>query len=302
MSVYALDFEYDGNMLSDMKYLICDFDYSSGVNTSSNGSLITFNLVSRNMGKKYSKTSSIYEECIQAEFDICKDPDENDDMIIDDHDYRALMKWLNRHKFLPFRFLGADNKDGVNENVVFMSSFNIEKIKIAERLYGLHLTMTTNAPHGYGADISQTLSVSGTSGSTAKPNRDYISENDEYGLIYPKFTITCKGTGNLRFQIHKGNSHQNEYPNYGSNVLCAFDIENCTNGEIITIDSEKQIISTSLDSHKLYNDFNFAFPCFINYENPDVQGESTDTNTIVNNGGIAFDISYTFSPIIKVSP
>lgn len=44
--MYALDFEYDGQYLSDYGFIICDFNSSSGADIVSAGSMITFNTVS----------------------------------------------------------------------------------------------------------------------------------------------------------------------------------------------------------------------------------------------------------------
>ena len=52
-----LDFEYDNRYLSDFGFIICHFDGSSGIETVSAGSAITFSKVSRNSGKQYSLIS-----------------------------------------------------------------------------------------------------------------------------------------------------------------------------------------------------------------------------------------------------
>ena len=70
--MYAIDFEYDGQYLSDYGFIVCNFDATSGINIADAGSKITFNKVSRNNGKSYSLTSAKYGECIQCTFDICK--------------------------------------------------------------------------------------------------------------------------------------------------------------------------------------------------------------------------------------
>ena len=46
--------------------------------------------------------------------------------------------------------LDEDDKD--RETCYYEASFNIEKIKISEILYGLQLTMVTNKPFGYGQE------------------------------------------------------------------------------------------------------------------------------------------------------
>ena len=68
-------------------------------------------------------------------------------------------------------------------------------------------------------------------------------------------------------------------------------INNCKSNEIITIDGENQVITSSLPSHDLSNDFNYFFPRIINtYEER--------CNTFTPN--LDCKIKITYSPIRKV--
>ena len=67
----SFDFEYDNLRLSDFGFIICKFD-SSDVETIENGSQIKFNTVPTLNGMKHELTSSSYEDCISATFQICK--------------------------------------------------------------------------------------------------------------------------------------------------------------------------------------------------------------------------------------
>ena len=67
MKVY--DFEYDGLVLSDMGYMLCEFDFN-GEKTISNGSQITFNTVKTRHGQKHELTSIEYTECIASNFQL----------------------------------------------------------------------------------------------------------------------------------------------------------------------------------------------------------------------------------------
>lgn len=273
MSVYAIDFEYDGQRLSDYRYLICDFDYSSGAVSASSGSVISFNVVSRNGGKDNSLTSTSYDERIEVTFDICKDPDETDDRIITSEEYRQFMRWLNRREFLKLRFLGI-NEDGVNEDCYFNASFNIEKIKIHETLYGLRLNMTTDCAYGHGNEISKTLTFS-----SANSSQQIDDMSDESGYTLPKVVISCTNAGDLTIT--------------NTTFGLTTEIKNCVAGEVITIDSNLQTISTSQVSHKIQNDFNYEFPVIGNTY-------SDRSNTI--KASIPCQITLTYSPAIKVSP
>lgn len=233
----AIDFEYDGQRLSDYGFIICDFNGSSGADSVSVGSTLTFNTVSRFGGKLHSLTSVKYNKCLTTTFDICKNPDEYDDMEITGDEFRDLMRWLNRKEFLQFQ-IHDSNLD--YETCYFDASFNIEKIKIHEVTYGLRLEMETNKPFAYGMEQKVNWNFNNVASS-----RILSDISDEIGNIYPSLTIICGADGDL--QIH------NEL------CGCTMEIKNCTNGEVITVDGDTQIITSSLPTHKIYEDFNYEF-------------------------------------------
>lgn len=267
----AIDFEYDGQYLSDFGFIICDFNGSSGADAVSVGSTLTFNTVSRYGGKMHSLTSTQYDECITATFDICKNPDEYDDMEITGDEFRDLMRWLNRREFLKFQIYDSDLD---YETCYFEASFNVEKIKIHETTYGLRLNMETNKPFGYGAEQRVKWTFSDTSSYKLLSN---IS--DEIGNLYPSMKITCAEDGDLQI--------------YNALCDCTMEIKNCTSGEVIEIDGDTQIITTSLSTHKVCEDFNYEFFKIGNtYDNRN--------NKISVTLACALEISY--NPIIKDLP
>lgn len=270
--MYACDFEYDGHYLSDYGFIICTFGTDSDTDNISPGSMITFNTVSKNAGKKYGLAGTRYEECIQADFEICKNPEFHEDLSITKEEYRNIMRWLNRREFLRFRLL-HDEADAHNE-FYYEASFNIEKIESDKILYGMHLTLETNSTFGYG--MEQVISWTITDTSKKKIINDI---SDEIGHIYPSMRITINQSGTL--------SIYNELEN------CRMEIKNCTKGEIINIDGEAQIISSSLNSHHIYDDFNFEFFRIGNtFENR------------INKISISLPckIEFRYSPIVKDSP
>ena len=267
--MYALDFEYDGQCLSDYGFIICDFNSTSGANVISAGSKITLNTVSRNKGRKRSITSVQYDGYIQTVFDICKNPDiHGTDLIITNEEFRDLMRWLNRKRFLRFQFL----REGFFEYdaCFYNATFNIEKIEINCMLCGLRLTMETDMPYGYGVDRYDRLTYG---------NNSIYVYGDEIGYIYPNMSIICNGNGDL---IVSNNT-------YGGSMV----IKNCRYGEVITIDGETRIIQSSLSSHAIYNDFNYDFFKLGNDFNNRI-------NSISVNMPCTIDITY--KPVIKDAP
>lgn len=238
----AIDFEYDNQYLSDYGFIICDFNFSSGANEVDAGSTITFNKIPRHSGKRYSLSSTQYDECITASFDICKNTDiyDPEDMEISNDEYRDIMRWLNRREFLKFQVIDDGNDNFERDTCYYNASFNIDKIKINEKLYGMRLTMETDKPFGYGQE--QSVSWTFSDSNVSKILSDI---SDEIGYIYPTVIITINRNGDL--------SLYNELEN------CTTVIKNCKVGEVITLDGDTHIITTTYTSHDVCNDFNYEF-------------------------------------------
>ena len=240
--MYAIDFEYDGQYLSDYGFIICHFDASTGANFADAGSKITFNKVSRINGKSYSLTSTKYAECIQTTFDICKNPDlyDYENREISNDEYRDIMRWLNRREFLKFQVINDEDNNFERDTCYYNASFNIDKIKINEKLYGMRLTMETDKPFGYGQEFREEWTIT-----NASESKLLIDVSDEIGYTYPNMKIICHSDGDLSI-INKATD-------------CTMVIKNCSKGEIITIEGDELIIYTSNKSHDICNDFNYEF-------------------------------------------
>lgn len=270
--MYACDFEYDGQYLSDYGFIICNFGGTSDFDTISAGSKITFNTVSRHRGKIYGLAGTQYDECITSTIQICKDPEKHSDMHITNDEYRDIMRWLNRHEFLKFQVL---NEDDIEQDACYYeASFNVDKILINKVLYGLELTMETNKPFGYGQEITVSWDIIDTT-------KTYVLSDmsDEIGYTYPTMVITCKQAGDLN--IH------NETEN------CTMVIRNVSEGEVITVDGSTGIIESSMNSHKIYDDFNFEFFRI---------GNTINNRSNKISASIPCHLKLTYTPIIKDIP
>lgn len=265
-----IDFEYDGQYLSDFGFMPCVFDNDYSTGLVHQVSKLTYNTVPRSYGKEYSLSNTQYDECVEATFDICKiDCGSISELEITSDEYRDLMRWLNRREFLLFRAI--DDFDDNRDMCYYYASFNIEKIRQSDQVYGLTLQMTTNRPWGVGEEKT-------FSWTTTASNKVYkfADTSDEIGYTYPDVTITLLESGNLILD--------NSLDSY------ALKINNCTKGEVITIQGATQIISSNLSSHAICDDFNFEFPRIVNTID-DVWNEITCS--------LQCDIQYTYRPIIK---
>lgn len=238
----SLDFEYDGQNLSDYGFIVCDFSSGSSISEVSAGSNITFSKVSRRNGSKYSLTYAKYDECMTAQFDICKNPDINSEseMEITGDEFRDIMRWLNRKQFYTFRFISDDGDLSDIETCYHNASFNASKLMLDEKVYGIRLKMETDMPFGYGAE-----KVFAWSSSSANESKTIYDTSDEVGYIYPTLIITCKEDCDLLI------TNESEG--------CTSSIKNCKAGETITMHGDTNIITTSYDSHDICDDFNYEF-------------------------------------------
>lgn len=260
------DFEYDGVLLSDLGYTICNFG-SNGLNTVSNGSQITFNTISTLNGAKHELSSSEYSNCLEASFQICKNPCEsNSDLLeIDNYDFRQLVKWLNRKEFHKLKFF----EDGYL-NIYFEGSFNISRVENDGKLVGLELNLITNRPFALSEPKKIVVKNFVNNGT-----KIILDSSDEEGFIYPDMTITVNQSGTL--SIH--NSIEDR----------TMEIKNCVVGEVIKINYP--MISSSISSHKIQDDFNWSFFRIANtYKN--------NQNKLTISIPCTIEIKY--SPIVKL--
>ncbi len=167
-----------------------------------------------------------------------------------------------------------DEDDNIRDTCYYNVSFNVEKIKIADRLFGLRLTLESDKPFGYGQEQSVTWEFSDITVSKILSDM-----SDEIGCIYPSLKIICNDDGDFTIQ--------------NLTFETTTTIANCSDGEVITIDGNTQIITTSDDSHKVYEDFNYEFFKIGNTYN-------SRKNMISVNMPCVVEITYT--PIIKDVP
>ena len=233
----ALDFKYDGFRLSDFGCIICTFD-SPGSESYSVGSQITYITVPVNSGKRNYLTGAKYEECISAEFQICKDVERlmDNDKYFSVEEQREIVRWLNRTEYLPLEIIN----DGY-ENIYFEGSFNIEKFEVSNNVIGFTLTLSTNRPFALNRKYVHKFEI--TNPLNQKINVHDIS--DEIGYVYAELEITCAGNGTLQITNDMDGR--------------VTEIRNCKSGEKITI-KDMNIETTDLNHQKtIMNDFNYVF-------------------------------------------
>lgn len=258
------DFEYDGNTLCNKGFIICKFG-SNGIETVSNGSNITFKTVPSNYGQKYELASINYEECLTSTFQICKHPCIGDKEEISQYEIRDIMRWLNRKEYHKLKFIDVEYMD-----IFWECTFNVSKIEMKGKVYGLELEMITNRPFALKEKVEINITNLEKNGI-----KTISSLSDEIGYIYPKTQITIHEDGDLEI--------------YNALEDRVMRIANCSKGEVITMDYP--LIETSVSSHKIQNDFNWNY-----FRLANSFAERRNKLTI----SIPCQIKLAYNPIVKI--
>ena len=261
----AYDFSYGENKkLSDFDFIICNFG-DKGLDTVSNGAVVSFNTVPTLNGAKYELVGTTYEDCLETTIQICKNPCAGDTMEISSTTFREITKWLCRRKFLKFKLLDEDNIDLYHEAII-----NVNRIEMNGMLVGLELEIRTNRP--FALKEPRVINIKNT---VADGKHSINDTSHEEGYIYPHTEIAIAESGNLN--IHNAIENRDTY------------IANCIAGEVIIMDYP--VIQSSISSHNIQNDFNWNFFRVANtFEN------SRNDLTI----SIPCSIKVEYSPIVKV--
>lgn len=137
----ATDFEFDNKRLSEFGMILCQFGSSKGLETVTDGAVISFTTVPSMSGLKHNLTSSQYEDCLEATWQICKYSCSGGIQEITESEHRNLTSWLCRKKFLKLKLLDESNIDLYHE-----AKIDVSKIEIDGKLFGLELAVKTNRP------------------------------------------------------------------------------------------------------------------------------------------------------------
>lgn len=268
--MYAEDFEYDGRRLSDYGLMICTFGSSSGTETVSTGAQINLTTVARFNNRRRSIVNANYAEYMKTTFYAAKNPCVSD-IDISPTEYREIVKWLNRRRFIPLRFLSLVGHSP--DPCYFNAMFNIQKVTVGDRIVGIEMSVETDSPFGYGEQRIETVMP----GFDRQDYIEYIS--DEVGFIYPRVKITLMEQGSLT--IHNSLDKEDTV------------ITNCSNGEVIIMDGDRQTLQTNFETHDIYDCFNYNFIKLISHLN---SGRNKFTSTV------PCSIQFTYRPIMRDLP
>lgn len=268
------DFIFDGRALSDFGYMAV-FENSEDV---IDVSAMQFNTIKAALSDINHRVSHSYEQNYTSTFfimkSLCDTPEEEQWMTHDD--ITEMTRWLARKQYKWFRFIDDDDDD----EIWYKVQIQVAKEYVGANVAGLQLTVTANAPYGFTREIKKEID------SSPYPISVF---SDEEGYIYPNMTIEISGTGDFVLI--------NEYENRTTRI------NNCVDGEIITIWGEdNQQISSSVN-HDFTKDFNYVFPRLCNQYGDNKNIITTSLNgdeyssTVTNVTSITDDIGFSPSEI-----
>lgn len=266
-----VDFEYDGTSLSSKGMTVVSFDgmQDDEITTDSQRNFESISLFN---GKYQPFVYSIYEDRLEIDFSIGRNICSNDveDYFLTVAQLESLQYWLNRPTAHKFKIL----QDAEYVNIFWEGSFNMDWVKLGEKVIGVNLHFISNRPFALGEKEVFTEE------NLNQDNVIYIidSSSDE-GSIVPSVEITLKEDGDL------------ELTNTFNEEEIRTIITGCKADEVITFSSALQIKSSD-SSHKVMDCFNWVFPRIYN-----VYGNNI--NRFSSNLDCECTISY--NPIRKVT-
>ena len=253
------DFEYDGQYLKNWGCMICYTDVSSNFETLDYVAQRTYDSISQHYGKKFGLTVSYYEDRIEVSFQICK------------YSCNTQMTYFTpdeiRERYHKFKLIQPKWAD-----YYLNGSFNISELQLGGRTYVLELNFVSDSPLVRHEPIKKIFEI-------IDPKTDkftFFDISDEIGYIYPDIEIECLSDGNLDIY----NSIEDRHTV----------IKNCSNGEKITF-NDNLVMTTSVDLHKIQNDFNYK---------PFRISNSYESRKNIISSSIPVRITFEYSPYVKV--
>lgn len=249
MAINARDFTFCNKKLSDFGFVIANFDSSSDDSAScGNIEIVTTRppMNTKNIihGVSYGEPIKLEFQVVKFDFSKCicsENP-------VTDEEQENLMRWLVK---TSYNYINFDDGD-----VYFNVTMNVVPKKVGGVIRGFEITATNDSVYSYSKEYTTTL-LSG--------ENTFIDNSSVVGYTYPELTITASGDGDV---IVENTSDRKTL------------VENCVANEVIKIDCEHAIITSSIGSHNLSSDFNFVFFRFYNTEDSRLNAINVSNATV----------------------
>ena len=269
--MYATDFQFDGQLASSYGLIICSFDGGGGVESVRNGADVNLTTSRVPNSKVWNHVNAQYNEVLTVTFQVAKlmCDDNVQDPYFSVQEQRAINRWLNRlDNYYPFQII----QDGFG-NIYFNAQINVNKIEFGGRVIGFELTVTTDKAYGYFE--KQTLKFPLDKNGTYS----FVDLSDDIGTVDIVMKITCAEAGDLT--LTNSLTQQTMF------------VDDCSAGEVITIDTEKRKITSSIRTNaEMLKNFDFTW---LNIGNT----KDDKTNSITSTLPVGIELVY--YPVCKIS-
>ena len=247
MNITAKSFIYDNVNCETFGLMICEVGGSGGISTSKLGADITVSSSSTYGNDIFTYTNNSYDKPLTiSQFDLCCIDDNCIPQEIDSNKARAIGRWLHQKNtgFKRLQFCDEDNAD----IIYYAKPTSIEKILISGRVVGFRIGgFETNSPYAWTDDLEVPINMT-----TSQTTFNFMDYGDEVEKItIPNIKIEL--LENCNFEI------------YNALTNSTFKIDNCKQGEIITINGFKTQLSSNIrTAQEMFKSFNNVF---FNYTN-----------------------------------
>ena len=260
------NFIYDNISLNNFKngkYIMANFT-TGNVPTEGQRNIVQTSMFS---GKEQPFLYQNYSSTLSFIISIIKNPCIDDNIYFTVQDIEELKRWLCRPAPHIFRLT-----DSQYRNIFWEGSFNITEEITGSNRIGITISFISTRPFALQDDVV----FYGTVNSGGSLTINDVSV--EQGFLYPEMRIVCLENGNLEIN--------NDFEDRTTIV------NNCEADEEITFSKYLQI-SSSNNSHDIYNDFNYQFLRICN---------NYETNENVITFSLPCRYYITYNPIRKVIP
>lgn len=235
MEVFGKDLILGEFRLSDYGMMLASFDYNgesedeTGITISTIEEFIGDNPIPKYLGEKYSNK-------IKPKVTFVKDPCAfGNNMYFSEKECRNILRTVTGIRGYQWMKIINDESE---DDIWFRSKIiNISSKRVGSNILGLILEMENDSPFGWSSETTIDLNFKAD-----KSIRIFSNTDDLYNYIYPTVSIMCSSDGD--FTIN----------NITDNLLS--EIKNVRNGEVITINSKTEVITSSMVHDLLLNDFN----------------------------------------------
>ena len=246
--MYATDFLFDTNRLSDFGCVVCSFD---GEGSPATGGEIEFNVVKSPSKDRHNFYGAQFNSVLVWNFSICKNPCFEDDLYFNQYEESRLAEWLLRtdgYKWLQF------DQEGY-EDICYNVYVNMIPHQMGGKTVGFDLTVTSDCGYGYSQEQRKRFTIN-----KDKPFNIYI-DNDMNMVSYPHLSIVGSGD----FYISNNKDTMQNISNDGASEF--------TNvAKTITMDSENEIVLGVAKP----SDFNWYFMRLVKGDNEIATNSTSD--------------------------